>query len=154
MKSDKEEEISDGIPNRLNLKRNDTNQLIYKTETDLEHELMIKRGKAWTERIVRESGMDMYTLLYLKWITHKDLLYSTWNSAQCYVPPEGSRVWGENETCICVVKYLRCSAETTSLLIHHGAQSLSRVQLFVTPWTVVRQASLSTEFSRPEHWSG
>ena len=27
----------------------------------------------------------MYTLLYLKWITHKDLLYSTRNSAQCYV---------------------------------------------------------------------
>ena len=29
--------------------------------------------------------MDMYTLLYLKWITNKDLLYSTGNSAQCYV---------------------------------------------------------------------
>ena len=27
----------------------------------------------------------MYTLLYLKWITNKVLLYSTWNSAQCYV---------------------------------------------------------------------
>ena len=27
----------------------------------------------------------MYTLLYLKWITNKDLLYSTGNSAQCYV---------------------------------------------------------------------
>ena len=27
----------------------------------------------------------MYTMLYLKWITNKDLLYSTWNSAQCYV---------------------------------------------------------------------
>ena len=29
--------------------------------------------------IVREFGMDIYTL-YLKWITNKDLLYSTWNS--------------------------------------------------------------------------
>ena len=29
--------------------------------------------------------MVIYTLLYLKWITNKDLLYSTWNSAQCYV---------------------------------------------------------------------
>ena len=29
--------------------------------------------------------MDMYTRLYLKCITNKDLLYSTWNSAQCYV---------------------------------------------------------------------
>ena len=26
---------------------------------------------------VREYGMDMYTLLYFKWITNKDLLEST-----------------------------------------------------------------------------
>ena len=31
----------------------------------------------------REIGTDMYTLLYLKWITSKDLLYSTGNSTQC-----------------------------------------------------------------------
>ena len=37
------------------------------------------------EGIVREFGRDMYTLLYFKWITNKDLRYSTWNSAQCYV---------------------------------------------------------------------
>ena len=29
--------------------------------------------------------MNMYTLLYLKWITNKDLQYSTGNPAQCYV---------------------------------------------------------------------
>ena len=27
-------------------------------------------------------------------------------------------------------------------------------ELFVTPWTVACQASLSMEFSRQEHWSG
>ena len=27
----------------------------------------------------------MYTLLYFKWITNKDLLYSMGNSAQCFV---------------------------------------------------------------------
>ena len=37
------------------------------------------------EGTVREFGMDMYTLLYLKWITNDDLLDSTGNSAQCYV---------------------------------------------------------------------
>ena len=37
------------------------------------------------EGIIREFGTDMYTLLHLKWITNKDLLYSTENSAQCYV---------------------------------------------------------------------
>ena len=31
---------------------------------------------------------------------------------------------------------------------------LSRVQLFVTPWTVVHQAALSMGFSRQEYWSG
>ena len=34
------------------------------------------------EGIVREFGMDMYKLLYWKWITNKDLLYSTWRRRQ------------------------------------------------------------------------
>ena len=33
-------------------------------------------------------------------------------------------------------------------------KSLSRVQLFATPWTVAYQASLSMEFSRQEYWRG
>ena len=33
-------------------------------------------------------------------------------------------------------------------------QSLSRVQLFVTSWTIALQAHLSMGFSRQEHWSG
>ena len=37
------------------------------------------------EGIVKELGMDMSTLLYFKWITYKDLLFNTRNSAQCYV---------------------------------------------------------------------
>ena len=45
--------------------------------------LRLRRRKDWG--IDREFGMDMYTLLYLKQITNKDLLYSTGNSAQCYV---------------------------------------------------------------------
>ena len=31
--------------------------------------------------VVRNLGMDVYTLLYLKWVTNKDLLDSTGNSA-------------------------------------------------------------------------
>ena len=38
------------------------------------------------EGIVRDFGKVMYTLLYLKWITNKDLLYRIWNSAQGYEP--------------------------------------------------------------------
>ena len=35
------------------------------------------QGERWVEGRVREFGMDLYTLLYLEWITNKDLLYST-----------------------------------------------------------------------------
>ena len=33
-------------------------------------------------------------------------------------------------------------------------KSLSRVQLFATPWTAAYQAPLSMGFSRQEYWSG
>ena len=33
-------------------------------------------------------------------------------------------------------------------------KSLSRVRLFVTPWTVAYQAPPSMEFSRQEYWNG
>ena len=46
---------------------------------------MLASGSGGVGERDREFGMGMYTLLYLKWITNKDLLYSTWNSAQCYV---------------------------------------------------------------------
>ena len=58
-----------------------------------ENELMV----AAAERIVREFGVDMFILPYLKWITNKDLLYSTRNTAQCYVAAwmggESGREW-------------------------------------------------------------
>ena len=38
--------------------------------------------------------MVMYTWLYSKWITNKDLLYGTWNSAQCYVPARMGKGFG------------------------------------------------------------
>ena len=34
------------------------------------------------------------------------------------------------------------------------AKLLTRVRLFVTPWTVVCQTPLSIEFSMQEYWSG
>ena len=33
-------------------------------------------------------------------------------------------------------------------------QSLSRIRLFATAWTIARQAPLSMEFSRQEYWRG
>ena len=49
--------------------------------TDLENELMAAGG----EGTGKDFGRVMHTLLNLKWITKKNLVYNTWNSAQCYV---------------------------------------------------------------------
>ena len=35
--------------------------------------------------IVREFGIDMYRLLYIKWISNKELLHSTRSSVQYYI---------------------------------------------------------------------
>ena len=48
------------------------------------------------EGVVREFGMDMFTLLYFKWVPNKSLLYSTGNSAQCSVPAWMEGALGEN----------------------------------------------------------
>ena len=44
---------------------------------------------------------------------------------------------------------LQCTKVTETLYV----QSLSRVLLFATPWTVAHQASQSMEFSKQEYWS-
>ena len=49
------------------------------------------------------------------------------------------------------LEFMGCTARSC---IFNSAQSLSRVRLFVTPWTVARQAPLSMGFSRQEYWSG
>ena len=74
-----------GIPYMWNLKKKkkkDTNELMYKIERNSENELMVAIVRRTEEGIVREFGMDMYTLLYLIWTTNEALLYSTWNSVQ------------------------------------------------------------------------
>ena len=53
------------------------NLLTKQRDSETENEFMIARG----ERIARDFRKVMYTLLYFKWITDKDLLSSTWNSA-------------------------------------------------------------------------
>jgi len=80
---------------------------------------MVARGK---DGVVREFGIDRNTLLYLKWITNKDLLYSTGNSAQCYVAAwMGGEFGGEwIHVYVCMAESLCCPSETiTTLLISY-----------------------------------
>ena len=67
----------------------------------------LKRMNLWSPRgriegRDREFGMDTYTLLYLKWIMNKDLLYSTGNSARCYVAAWMGEEFGREWIHLCV----------------------------------------------------
>ena len=77
-------------------------------------------GERRGEGRVREFGMGMYTVLYLKWITNKHLLYSTGNSAQCYVAAWMGRKFGGEWIRVDMAESLCCSPETiTTLLISY-----------------------------------
>ena len=58
------------------------------------------------EGIVRKFEMDLYTLLFLKWIINKDLLYSTGDSVQCYVAAWIGRESGGEWMHVCVYTYI------------------------------------------------
>ena len=65
-----------------------------------------------------EFGMDLYTLLCLKWITSKVLLYSTGNSDQGYVVAwMGGEFGGEWIHLYVMAESLRCSPETNTTLL-------------------------------------
>ena len=82
---------------------------------------MVAREEGWDAGIVREFRMDMSTLLYLKWITNKDLRYSIGNSTQCYVAAwMGKEFGGKKDTHIRMAESLCYSPETiTTVLIGH-----------------------------------
>ena len=68
----------------------------------------------------REFGMDMYTLLYLKWITNQGP--TLWNMGLCHTCGRLDRrgVWGRMDTRIRMAESLHRSLETiTTLLISH-----------------------------------
>ena len=73
-------------------------------------------GKEWGRD--REFWVDMYTLLYLKWITNKFLPYSTGNSGQWYVAAwMGGEFGGRMDTCICMAESLCCLPETITTVL-------------------------------------
>ena len=75
--------------------------------------LQLSRGRMG-EGIVWEFGMDMYTLLYLKWATNQPSLFftlSAGNSAQSYVAAwMGVEFGGAGmDTCLCMAEFLFCT---------------------------------------------
>ena len=97
--------------------------------------------------IVRKFRIDMYTLLYLKWITNKDLLYSTENSAQWAAWMWGFR--GRIDTCICTAESFCSSPEAiTRLLIVYTPIQNSLKKKVPVNWLFLDFGVRVTELSR------
>ena len=57
--------------------------------------------------------------------------------------------------CVCVYVLFIYTYIYTHIYIYLCVyQSLSHIQLFVTPWAIIHQTPLSMEFSKKEYWSG
>ena len=76
-------------------------------------------------------------------------------------PPNRSCTRTSTKTVSHTLPYMQRLRFLAWFQVHHRpsvttcmSQSLSCVRLFAAPWTVARQALLSTCFSRQEHWSG
>ena len=63
--------------------------------------------------------MDMYLLLYLKWITNKDLMYTTEFFTMFCGSLDWKYVWGRMDACICMAESLYCPPETITLLVSY-----------------------------------
>ena len=102
-------------------------------------------GECCGGAIVREFGMDVYTLLFLKWIINRVLLYSTWNSVQYYMAAwqpynnsllygslDGRGVWGRMDTCVCMAESLHCPPAiiTTLLTVYTQTQNKKLKKIF------------------------
>ena len=88
----------------------------------LENKLMVTSGEGWLEGLVREFGIDVYTLLYLKWKTNSRITYYIAQGALFNVmwqPGWEGRV-GENGYMDIMAESFCCLLETiTTLLISY-----------------------------------
>ena len=86
----------------------------------------------------------MYTILYIKYKTDKDLQYSTRNYTQYFaISSKGKESEKNRGVCVCVRVRVRVCV---------CVQLLSHVRFFINPWTAVHQAPLSMGFPRQEYW--
>ena len=101
----------------ISLVCHDTNELIYKIETDsqtLNTDLWLSKGKCGGGRDGLRIWIGIYTLLYMEWMVSGDLLYSEGDSTQYSVMicmgKEYEKGW------ICITELLCCTAKIKTAL--------------------------------------
>ena len=69
------------------------------------------------EGIVKDFGKVMYTMLYLKQITNKNLLYTHGTLLNVMCQPGQRGIRGRMDICIHMAEFLHCSPETITILL-------------------------------------
>ena len=101
-----------------NLKKNDINELIYKTEQTNRYRKQTygyQRGQ-WGGQINQGFGINIYTLLRIKQINNKDILYSTGNYIQCLVINYNEKESEKEYVYVCITESLCCIPEANTTL--------------------------------------
>ena len=102
----------------------------------------------WTTRDVLPPD----SLILVTSSTMTRLSSSTLHPKSLILSPLYLQMW-----CVCCLLHPSEPLPSCASQLHAHAcvpSRFSHVRLFVTPWTVARQAPLSVEFSRQEYWSG
>ena len=133
-----------------NLKRNDTNELTYKTNrfTDLEKEPMVEVAGwegcgEWREEIGRLGWTCTRCYISNGWpkgptVYHRELCSMLRGSL------DGRAVWGRMDTCVCMAESLHCSPGTITFLISYVLCWVAQLcPTLCYLWTVAHQVPLS-----------
>ena len=105
---------------------------------------------ALSMKFSRQAIQERVAISYSRGSCPRDRTQVSWIAGRFFT------VWATREDHIYVYVYTHTHTHTYIYIYTHThcAQALSCVWLFVTPWTVAHQASLSMEFSRQEYWRG
>ena len=114
--------------------------------------MLAKIQSVWNSQTLlgMQDGIPTVVVSFFFFFLHLFFGHSIWHVGAKF-PDQGSNPCPPQWKCGVVLttgppgKFLRQFLKVTSL---------SRVQLFATPWTVAYQAPQSMEFSRQEYWSG
>ena len=86
-----------------------------------------------SDKMVRKFGMDMYTLLYVKWITARSFYITQGTLLSVCGRLDGRGFWWRIDTCICMAESLCCPPETITALLT-GYWSVTKSCLILQPY--------------------
>ena len=88
-------------------------------------------------------------LLYLKWIANEDLMYSTWDSVQCYVAAWMGEGFGREWIHVCIYIYVWLNPFATSYTPIQSKKFLKKGNVLCTSWGYTPSSLIISSFLAP-----